>query len=151
MRLWSLHPAYLDPRGLAALWREALLAHAVLTGRTRGYQHHPQRLRFRAHPAPIAAIQAYLSIVLREAQVRGYDFDGTKVYDPGPVRPLVVTDGQLRHELRHLLEKLRGRSPMWYRRLEHVEMPCAHPLMRVVAGGVASWERWRDRYGSAPA
>ncbi len=29
MRLWSLHPRYLDPQGLMALWRETLLAKAV--------------------------------------------------------------------------------------------------------------------------
>jgi len=123
-----------------ALWREALLAQAVLLGRTRAYRHHPQLRRFREHAAPGAAIQAYLYVVFREAQARGYHFDRTKVSDPGPVPPLVVTDGQLRYELLHLLDKLRRRSPTWYRRLEHVEMPCAHPLMRVVPGRVASWE-----------
>ena len=30
MRLWTLHPKYLDAQGLVALWREALLARAVL-------------------------------------------------------------------------------------------------------------------------
>jgi len=30
MRLWTLHPQYLDAQGLVALWREALLA--VLAG-----------------------------------------------------------------------------------------------------------------------
>ena len=30
MRVWSLHPRYLDPQGLVALWRETLLAHKVL-------------------------------------------------------------------------------------------------------------------------
>ena len=32
MRLWSLHPCYLDPAGLVAVWREGLLARAVLRG-----------------------------------------------------------------------------------------------------------------------
>ncbi|HWI36353.1 MAG TPA: pyrimidine dimer DNA glycosylase/endonuclease V [Burkholderiales bacterium] len=41
MRLWSLHPRYLDPQGLVALWREALLVRAVLQGKTRGYRRHP--------------------------------------------------------------------------------------------------------------
>ncbi len=36
MRLWSLHPRYLDAKGLVALWREALLAQAVLKGQTKG-------------------------------------------------------------------------------------------------------------------
>lgn len=38
MRLWTLHPKYLDPKGLVALWRETLLAQRVLAGRTRGYR-----------------------------------------------------------------------------------------------------------------
>lgn len=42
MRLWSLHPQYLDAKGLVALWREGLLAQAVLAGQTRGYKRHPQ-------------------------------------------------------------------------------------------------------------
>jgi hypothetical protein len=49
MRLWTIHPRYLDSQGLVALWREALLARAVLRGETRGYRHHPQLIRFRAH------------------------------------------------------------------------------------------------------
>ena len=42
MRLWSIHPRYLDSMGLVALWREALLAQAVLRGETKGYKFHPQ-------------------------------------------------------------------------------------------------------------
>ena len=38
MRLWSLRPKYLDSQGLVALWREGLLAQAVLRGKTRGYR-----------------------------------------------------------------------------------------------------------------
>ena len=32
MRLWTLHPQYLDAQGLTALWRESLLARKVLQG-----------------------------------------------------------------------------------------------------------------------
>jgi hypothetical protein len=60
MRLWSLHPKYLDAKGLVALWREALLAQAVLRGNTRGYQNHPQLLRFRQQSSPLSAIASYL-------------------------------------------------------------------------------------------
>jgi len=55
VRLWSVHPEYLDSRGLVALWREALLAQAVLRGETRGYRRHPRLARFRARPDPTAA------------------------------------------------------------------------------------------------
>ncbi len=36
MRIWTLHPQYLDRQGLVALWREGLLAQEVLRGQTRG-------------------------------------------------------------------------------------------------------------------
>jgi len=143
MRLWSLHPRYLDPAGLVALWREALLAQAVLNGRTRGYQHHPQLERFRSAPSPEGSIAEYLRLVHVESVRRGYHFDGTKV---GAVRdrtPLAVTRGQLDHEWRHLLEKLRARSPEAYERLADASDPEAHPLFQVVDGGIASWERQR--------
>jgi hypothetical protein len=34
MRIWWLHPQYLGRQGLTVCWREALLAQAVLAGRT---------------------------------------------------------------------------------------------------------------------
>nr|WP_256211809.1 pyrimidine dimer DNA glycosylase/endonuclease V [Nitrosomonas communis] len=50
--MWTLHPSYLDARRLVALWREALLAQAVLSRTTGGYQHHPQLARFKACTEP---------------------------------------------------------------------------------------------------
>lgn len=141
MRLWSLHPRYLDPQGLVALWREALLARAVLRGQTRGYRHHPQLERFRAHPAPRAAISAYLGAVHAEATSRGYAFDRAKV---GPVRsvaPIVVTHAQLAYEWDHLLRKLAARSPAHYRQCRSVDTPECHPAFRSRPGAVAPWER----------
>jgi len=43
MRIWSIHPKYLDAKGLVALWRETLLAKHVLEGKTKGYTNHPQQ------------------------------------------------------------------------------------------------------------
>src|SRR5512145_481794 len=111
MRLWTLHPKYFDARGLVALWREALLAQKVLAGRTKGYRAHPQLLRFRSHPDPLAAIGAYLSSVHEEALSRGYRFAATRIGRPGPARRIAETTGQLRHEREHLAAKLRIRDP----------------------------------------
>ena len=141
MRLWSLHPRYLDPQGLVAVWREALLARAVLRGETRGYRHHPQLDRFRAHGAPRSAINAYLAALLAEAEARGYRFDRGKV---GPVRvvaPIPVTRGQVAHEWRHLLCKLAARHPGTYRRWRGLATPRCHPAFRVRPGTVERWER----------
>jgi hypothetical protein len=144
MRLWSLHPQYLDRTGLIALWREALLAQAVLLGKTRGYKHHPQLIRFRSHPEPGRAIAAYLREILREATKRGYRFVETKIvscYADHPVQPIAVTDGQLLYERWHLLKKLIVRDPAAFRMLTAAERPLTHPLFDVCAGGVEVWEK----------
>jgi Pyrimidine dimer DNA glycosylase len=141
MRLWSLHPRYLDAQGLVALWREALLARAVLRGKTRGYKHHPQLERFREHPLPVSAVNYFLSQVHAEATIRGYSFDASKV---GPYKgptSIPVTTGQLQYEWAHLLRKLKERNPEVYRLWRKEEEPESHPLFRKVKGSVASWEK----------
>ena len=141
MRIWTLHPQYLDPQGLVALWRESLLARAVLRGQTKGYRHHPQLQRFLQQAAPRSAINTYLAGVLSEAESRGYSFDGSKV---GPIRSRVSigsTDGQLQYEWQHLLRKLKTRNPAHHRRLRGVKYPRPHPMFDISPGLTEPWER----------
>ena len=124
-----------------ALWREALLARAVLQGETRGYRHHPQLTRFLAHEDPVACINRYLSDVYTEACRRGYEFDRRKLVEPVPAVRMTETRGQLAAEWDHLLGKLRERRPERYRTLASVERPISHPLFRIVRGSRRAWER----------
>ncbi|NJD61331.1 MAG: DNA lyase [Deltaproteobacteria bacterium] len=141
MRLWTLHPKYLDPKGLAALWREALLAQAVLRGQTKGYTRHPQLLRFRGSPTPVRCVAEYLRVIQKEGKRRGYKFDSSKIARGGQVESLVATKGQLEFEWVHLLGKLRQRDPKWFKDLESVRRVDPHPLFKIVPGGVAEWEK----------
>lgn len=150
MRLWSLHPKYLDPQGLVALWREALLAQAVLRGETRGYRNHPQLERFRAQKNPLAAIGAYLAVVQAEAGKRGYSFDATKIVSPGKHPRIKVTTGQIEFERQHLLHKLVKRSPDWLASLGPIDSPQCHPLFSTRPGPVESWERGTGAVPPAP-
>lgn len=141
MRLWTIHPRYLDGPGLVALWREGLLAQQVLRGRTRGYRHHPQLLRFRSHAQSLGCIASYLLAVHGESVVRGYRFDATKIARSRAAVGLTETEGQLLCEWAHLMRKLRKRAPGLYRKLQKIGVPEPHPLFRIVPGGVRSWER----------
>jgi len=144
MRLWSLHPRYLDSRGVVALWREALLARAVLRGNTRGYLHHPQLDRFRVHAAALSAIALYLESIYEEAAARGYAFDRRKL-GPCPRRvTMPVSRGQLQYEWGHLLAKLRRRSPAVWRKWARTRLPEVHPLFRIRSGPIEAWERSRE-------
>jgi hypothetical protein len=140
MRLWSLHPSLLDPKGLVALWREGPLAQKVLRGKTRGYRSHPQLHRFRQSGQPVAAISAYLRAVHDEAARRGYAFDPSKIAGGRRRMSLTVTRGQLAFEYQHLKEKLRRRDPERFRRIGRVT---PHPLFVVVTGDIEPWERGR--------
>jgi hypothetical protein len=145
MRLWSLHPIYLDSKGLVALWRESLLAKAVLAGQTRGYKNHPQLQRFKNHPDPQAAINAYLWEVYEEAKRRGYQFDSSKLNGNSGSTKIPVTNGQLLYEWAHLQSKLSTRDEKQYQKNASVVDIVPHPSIEVVPGKIESWER-TDRH-----
>jgi hypothetical protein len=141
MRLWTLHPRYLDAKGLVAAWREGLLAQKVLGGATRGYRDHPQLLRFRATLDPQAAIATFLHELAAEAGRRGYKFDASRIAGSPTARKIRETRGQLDYEWAHLRRKLGARAPAVARRLRHVVRPEPHPLFRIVVGEVRAWEK----------
>jgi hypothetical protein len=140
MRIWTLHPECLDAKGLVALWREGLLAQAVLRGRTKGYRHHPQLNRFRDQRSPLGSIAEYLRAVHAEARQRGYDFDAARIGRARCDDRIAVTHGQLLYEWDHLIAKLRTRDPARGERLRR-SRPAPHPLFHVVPGRVEQWER----------
>lgn len=140
MRLWTLHPKYLDTRGLVALWREALLAQAVLSGKTRGYTRHPQLNRFRATASPVRAIASYLRTIHAESVRRGYRFDVSKIRDGDESGVMTATRSQLNYEWTHLKSKLQRRDPTWLQSIESLARPQPHPLFRIIPGPVADWE-----------
>ena len=141
MRLWTLHPKYLDARGLVALWREALLAQKVLRGETRGYRHHPQLIRFAETVNPPAALAAYLEGVHAEAVERGYKFNAAKIGRRKFRGKIKETRGQLLYEWRHLKRKLKQRDPKRLREFVAVNIPAPHPLFKIVPGKVRDWEK----------
>lgn len=141
MRLWTLHPRYLDARGLVALWREALLAQKVLAGRTRGYRRHLQLMRFRVHPRPRAALASYLAVVHDEARRRGYAFDSRKIGRTRTTVRIPVATGQIGFELAYLRRKLWRRDRARHRALPGARAITAHPLFRARRGGIEPWER----------
>lgn len=140
MRIWSLHPQYLDTKGLVALWRETLLAKKVLEGNTKGYTQHPQLKRFKEVENPVLAINQYLDEVWQEANRRGYRFDQSKIrYDFYPIK-MQVTQGQLAYEWEHLMRKLAMRDEEKYRKNQLVNFYETLEMFEVIEGEIAEWE-----------
>ena len=140
MRLWSVHPKYLDVKGLVALWREALLAQCVLQGNTKGYKNHPQLARFKESRNPEGAIAVYLRCVADEAEERGYKFNREKIANKRLNSKISVTRGQIEYEFDHLMRKLANRDPGKFRQLKNITRPHLHPLFNSIKGDVEDWE-----------
>ena len=143
MRLWSIHPCYLDTKGLTALWRESLLARKVLKNETRRYKHHPQLTRFRENYNPIDSINFYLSKIHHEAQSRNYKYDSLKLESFSKTDQIPVTRGQIIYEFSHLLNKLKIRDRARFEvlsLLKYSEIEC-HPIFQIIDGEIEDFEK----------
>ncbi len=141
MRIWSLHPQYLDAKGLVALWRETLLAKNVLEEKTKGYKNHPQLIRFKQSENALQSINFYLKIVWEEACNRNYNFNKSKFVDVVSIEKITVNSGQLKFEMNHLLAKLKKRDPKSYKQVKDTSSCKIHPLFKLVDGKIENWER----------
>lgn len=141
MRLWSIHPKYLDSKGLVALWRESLLAQNVLLGNTKGYKNHPQLIRFKKTGEQSSAIASYLRSVAEEADNRGYNFNRSKIVDMVFKDKIPVTNGQVQYEFEHLLKKLKTRDRDLYQKYKDAVELDLHPLFSRIPGEIESWEK----------
>jgi hypothetical protein len=145
MRIWSIHPKYLDTKGLTALWRETLLAQKVMQGKTKGYKNHPQLIRFKIQKDPLSFLNLYLLHLWKESQRRGYNFNQTKIGQiDSDFAKIKVTQGQINYEFSHLMRKLKKRDKQRFDRLnkkkvlDKIEI---HPVFEVIEGDVEDWEK----------
>jgi hypothetical protein len=141
MRIWSIHPKYLDAKGLVALWRETLLAKNVLEEKTKGYKNHPQLIRFKNSDNPLPCINQYLAAVYQESLTRGYHFNKDKFNDYHEPGTLTVTRTQIEYETKHLLKKLKTRDIERYHRLLKETNIEPHPLFKIIDGEIEEWEK----------
>jgi len=141
MRIWSIHPKYLDSKGLVALWRESLLAKKVLEGKTVGYRNHPQLDRFKSSKNQLYAINQYLNNVYDESVLRNFTFDRAKFRKPIIPIFLSVSEGQIIFEFEHLLCKLKEREFHLYEILKETTNIIPHPMFQIIKGDIENWER----------
>jgi len=134
MRLWSIHPEYLDSIGLVALWRESLLAQKVLKSETQSHKNHPQLKKFKACPHPQYAIANYLVEIWKESQRRGYNFNKEKIRHTKIVEKIPITQSELKCEFDLLRERLKKRTPSKYQNLLSVKEIECNPIFKITEG-----------------
>lgn len=140
MRLWTIHPKYLDQKGLVALWREALLAQKVLQNGTKGYRNHPQLVRFKNTEHTLGAIGTYLEEIYKESLKRGYRFNRSKIISNRYNPKINVKKGQIQYELEYLKNKLKKRDNKAYQKIKAIINPKTNPIFNMVEGDIEDWE-----------
>jgi hypothetical protein len=158
LRLWSIHPEYLDRAGLLGLWREALLAQQVLHGETEGYKNHSHMQRFYALDKEDAMqyMSDYLFYIWQEGKLRGYKLNVNQIKDPRneepitttPTKLFAVTSGQLSLEYQILRMKVRERDSKHFLMLQekfpshHLWIPKPNPVFTLIHGRREEWEKY---------
>ncbi len=141
MRIWSIHPKYLDSKGLVAVWRETLLAKNVLENKTKGYRNHPQLQRFKESGNQLNCINQYLAEIYNEAVRRNYSFSKDRVNWGFKKSTITVTTGQLNFEIEHLKRKLKSRDKGKLKELMDIKEVEPHPLFKITDGKIEYWEK----------
>ena len=142
MRLWSIHPKYLDTTGLVAVWREGLLAKKVLEGKTKGYKNHPQLIRFINSEIALESINQYLYGIYEESTIRKYNFDKSKLYEINSKRvELTVNTKQIEYEFELLKSKLKKRDLNKYNEMSNITVIELHPIFIRITGDIENWEK----------
>ncbi|MBS3079478.1 hypothetical protein J4218_05110 [Candidatus Pacearchaeota archaeon] len=136
MRIWSIHQKYLDVKRLTGVWRETLLAKAVLEGKTTGYKNHPQLIRFKQQSDSILFINTYLEHIHKESKHRNYKFNKDLILNKSTKNKIPVTDKQLIYELNHLKKKLNNPK-----HLNSITIPEPHSLFNIIKGEIEIWEK----------
>lgn len=141
MRIWSIHPKYLDTKRLTAQWREALLCKNVIEGKTKGYVNHPQFIRIKNHNKPIEFINAYLLTIWEEANKRLFKYDKSKIDMDKAIlfkNKMEVSDKQLEYEYYHMMLKSGKIEHILINEIE------SNPLFNIIEGDIMIYERVKE-------
>lgn len=152
MRVWSIHPKYCDTPRLNGMWREGLLAKAVIEGTTPkgGYRKHSQAERLKVHPDPVKLINHILYEVWKVAQERGFKYDikklNKRIVDEPLSTKLEVTRGQIEYEFNFMQHKIGAVDTRYKINTEEVRKNGieVNPCFKIVPGDIMDFEKEKN-------
>lgn len=77
----------------------------------------------------------------KEAELRGYNLDASKIENEGCSQLIQTTSGQLEFEIMRLLNKLMTRSKNEYDFLSRIDKVDPYPLFQNIPGEIEVWEK----------
>jgi hypothetical protein len=141
MRIWSIHPKYLDSKELLNLWNETIQAKNEFLTKFSGHFSNKQLERFLDLKNPLEAINSYMSSIYREAVKRDFSVDDSFMdWDFDDSIQIPVTAGQISHEISKLKSRLRERDEKKLQKLNGRTFLELHPIFYSVPGTIEEWE-----------
>lgn len=136
MRLWTLHPKYLDNNNLKLLWESALQAREVILDKNAAADNVLQLKRFIKCNNPRPTINYYLHEIQKEGKSRGLNFPQSEVGPYIKRTPINTTTEQLKYEWALMLDILKKESPARWNIIKNFKSHDAHPIFIVKEGHV---------------
>jgi hypothetical protein len=146
MRLWSFNPQYLDSTGLSRTINESIAGYKALRKTGEGYpkawEKHPQLERFKGREKELRNFIWFLLEEHVERKQKEINWDIWLDSETTPItKTMTVTEGQLKYEWKHYLNKLSKRNLELYEKYKDIETPKTNPLFKTVPGSIESWEK----------
>ena len=150
MRLWTIHPRYLDNLTLFTCWKEAITARKELKDEAISPTHHPQLIRFRKCGTPVATMNSYIYNLFLELKVRHVKVDHKELGRYRRYERIKVGFGQLYYEFYFLQGKLKNRSRTkcndnFYRHWLDAGMLVSNTVFLInPVNGIEKWEEVKE-------
>lgn len=157
MRLWTIHPKYLDGKRLTSQWKEGIqmmhiwkeIGENPEPAKRLGYVSHPQVRRLSnllvADSGLISLLlHQHLTAVHEESVQRSYSFNKKLIDDLAPdcknAPKVYVTMGQVAYEFALMATK----NNEWSQKVAIDPYMLCNPIFQVVSGSIESWEKTKD-------
>lgn len=134
MRIWTLHPRYLDDATLREAWRDGLAARRRLVAGSKGRPTDPLIHAIAACKHPVRVIDAYLSHLHQEAQRRGKAFDRSRIDGARAGAGFAVDSERVRDDWDQLMARMAEREPARHERQAELRRPHCHPAFKRIPG-----------------
>jgi len=134
VRLWTIHPRYLDDEALREAWRDGLNLRRALKIGSKAAEPCPDAAPWIAESRqPVRALDLYLHAIHGEARRRGRSFDASKLGPVDTKTKIPIPSSWVSADWRDLRAIVAKRSPGFFPRIESVQRPHCHPAFRRVS------------------
>lgn len=132
MKLWKIHPKYLDDKELLDLFKHALIVKDILSGKLLAYRTNKYVSIFKERGNPILAIDAFLYQIYIEIKKRGYHQDHSNIRKVSIIEKINIKKEDIDEEYNEFLKLIKERNVEKYQSIRKEIEISPNPVFNVV-------------------